>query len=168
MPGTAPVPITRISQIDQPTQLSHICREPRSVPYQAPGFLVQALWVPRIQKSHICGVFCEVPDTLVERSQSFSQLCRGGLAQWSWSSVGVHDLNTPIKGQGRAKDALGLWRANWQQQQGDLPHTSPVALGNKRILVLYCVLYVLHLFNKPDIITEIGPSLPGLHTGRRL
>lgn len=30
----------------------------------------------------------------------------GTLVQWAWSSLGMFDLNTQIKGEGGAKDAL--------------------------------------------------------------
>lgn len=138
VPGTAPVPITRIPQIGQPTQLSHICRESSipdplilgsgSVSSQDPEkphlwVFLQGSWHPCWEKSVLQPIML------------------GRLGPMFVVFFGCTWLKYPNKRPGQGEwCSLGLWRAHWQQQQGDLPDTSPVDLGNKRILVLYCVL----------------------------
>lgn len=104
---------------------------------------------------------------------SDSQLHWGGLAQWMWSSLDVHDPKTQIKGVGRVKCSLLVkqagsepreqaWLAVWFSFPFNGGNGDSVSVGSTVAAASFCiasVLYWLAPVNKSDLVTEFTPSL---------
>lgn len=107
----------------------------------------------------------------VVRIQSDSQLF---LASWPNGHCLLCRNMNPLNPRGeRYRLSLVLWRTCWQWWLGELPFISPTTVGyerisswnNSSIVASFCIVsiyfvYILYLFNKPNLITEIPLSLP--------